>query len=139
MGHVLTNAKMENLRDLWAVQEGRLPADQARLVTVSDALVDSGATTLAMPTRLIHQLGLQKAYERACIYTRGESTVQVFDAVRLTIMDRFLSVDVMEVPDGVPVLIGQISLEMLDLVVDARQQRLTGNPAHKGEHVLELL
>jgi hypothetical protein len=44
----------------------------------------------------------------------------------------------MEVPDGVPVLIGQIPLEALDLVVDLRGRRLIGNPAHGGEHVLEL-
>ena len=52
--------------------------------------------------------------------------------------DRFCTVDVIEVPDDVPVLIGQIPLEMLDLVVDLQGCRLTGNPAHQGEHVLEL-
>ena len=44
----------------------------------------------------------------------------------------------MEVPNEVPVLIGQIILEALDLVVDPRGGRLIGNPAHDGEHVLEL-
>ncbi|MFO0841089.1 MAG: hypothetical protein U0797_01655 [Gemmataceae bacterium] len=46
--------------------------------------------------------------------------------------------DVLEVPDGVPVLIGQIPLEHLDLVVNLRDRKLTGNPAHGGEHVYEL-
>jgi hypothetical protein len=46
--------------------------------------------------------------------------------------------DVMEVPDSVPVLIGQLPLEQLDLVVDSRSRTLIGNPAHGGEHVLEL-
>jgi hypothetical protein len=64
--------------------------------------------------------------------------VAVYEAVRLTIQGRFCSVDVMEVPDDVPVLIGQIPLEMLDLVVDLQGRRLIGNPAHGGEHVLEL-
>jgi hypothetical protein len=36
------------------------------------------------------------------------------------------------------VLIGQIPLEYLDLVVEARGQRLVGNPAHGGEHMFEL-
>jgi len=44
----------------------------------------------------------------------------------------------MEVPDEVPVLIGQIPLENLDLVVDLRAGRLTGNPADGGEQVFEL-
>ncbi len=50
-----------------------------------------------------------------------------------------MTVDTMEVPDDVPVLIGQIPLEMLDLVVDLPGRRLIGNPAHGGEHILELL
>ena len=30
MGRVLTEARIENLKDLWDVQAGRLPADQAQ-------------------------------------------------------------------------------------------------------------
>ncbi len=44
----------------------------------------------------------------------------------------------MEVPDDVPVFVGRVPLEMLDLVVDAQSRKLTGNPEHKGEHILEL-
>ena len=39
---------------------------------------------------------------------------------------------------GVPVLVGQIPLEGLDFVVDLANQRLIGNPAHGGEHIIEL-
>ena len=62
----------------------------------------------------------------------------VYEAVRLTIQGRDCTVDVMEVPDDVAVLIGQVPLEMLDLVVDLQGCRLIGNPAHGGEQVLEL-
>ncbi len=48
------------------------------------------------------------------------------------------TVDVTEVPDGVPVFIGQIPLDMFDLVVDLQACRLTGNPAQHGEQVLAL-
>ena len=53
-------------------------------------------------------------------------------------LDRNCAVEVIEVPDEVPALIGQIPLEMLDLVIDLQGRRLTGNPAHGGEQVLEL-
>jgi hypothetical protein len=43
----------------------------------------------------------------------------------------------MEVPDSVPVLIGQIPLERLDFVVDPKGQRLIGNPAHDGEYMID--
>lgn len=138
MGRVLTEATIENLRDLWAVEEGRLAANEVRRLHVDDALVDTGATTLALPTRLIEQLGLRKVYERVATSSRGRGPVDVYEAVRLTLLDRFCTVDVIEVPDDVPVLIGQIPLEMLDLVVDLQGRRLTGNPAHGGEQMLEL-
>lgn len=138
MGRVLVGATIENLSDLWAVEEGRHAAEDVRRVHVENALVDTGATTLALPTRLIAELGLRKSYEREALTSQGRAPVSVYEAVRLTLLDRFCTVDVMEVPDDVPVLIGQIPLEMLDLVVDPQARRLTGNPAHGGEHVLEL-
>jgi len=68
----------------------------------------------------------------------GLGEASVYEAVRLTIQSRFCTMDVMEVPDDVPVLLGQLPLEHLDLVVDLRQRKLIGNPAHGGEHVYEL-
>ena len=35
-------------------------------------------------------------------------------------------------------MIGQLPLESLDLVVNPQSRRLTGNPAHGGEHMVEL-
>ncbi len=49
-----------------------------------------------------------------------------------------MPIDPMEIPDGSPVLVGQIPLEMFDLVIDMQKQRLIGNPAHGGEQMLEL-
>ncbi len=138
MGRVLTSAAVENLADLYEVDRGARSPDAVRRVTIEDALVDTGATTLALPTRLISQLGLKKMYEKQAKSTRGLGPVSVYEAVRVTIHDRFCTVDVMEVPDDVPPLIGQIPLEMLDLVVDLQGGRLIGNPAHNGEHILEL-
>jgi len=138
MGRVLTEVTIENLEDLWAVRSGLRSPDQVRRVTVSDALVDTGATTLALPTRLIQQLGLTRRYEKRATSSTGTGNVTVYDAVRLTIQGRDMTVDPIEVPDEVPVLVGQIPLEMLDLVVDVQGRRLVGNPAHGGEHVLEL-
>jgi predicted aspartyl protease len=138
MGRVLTEATIENLGDLFEVSRGTRPADQVRRITTKDALADTGATTLALPTRLIQQLGLKKVYEKRATSSAGMRQVSVYEAVRLTIQDRFCTVDVMEVPDDTPGLVGQVPLEMLDLVVDLQGRRLTGNPAHGGEHVLEL-
>jgi predicted aspartyl protease len=138
MGRVLTEAKIENLEDLWAVKRGLQPPDQVRRIVVPDALADTGATLLSLPTRLIRQLGLTERYKKRVTSSTGVSEAGVYEAVRLTIQNRECTMDVMEVPDEVPVLIGQLPLEHLDLVIDPRSRSLIGNPAHGGEHVYEL-
>ena len=138
MGRVLTEATIENLEDLWAVKRGLLPPDQVRRLVVPDALVDTGATLLSLPARLVQQLGLSKTSSKRAISSLGLGDADVYEAVRLTIQGRFCTMDVLGVPDTVPVLIGQLPLEHLDLVVDLRSRSLIGNPAHGGEHVYEL-
>ncbi|MGE0608568.1 MAG: aspartyl protease family protein [Pirellulales bacterium] len=139
MGSALTDAIEEHVGDLWNCSQGQLPSERVRWLQIKDALLDTGATTLALPTRMIRALDLHKTNGRSTMTCGGKSRVAIFEAVRLTIMDRFCTVDVMEVPDDVPPLIGQIPLEALDLVIDSRNHRLTGNPAHGGEHIMELL
>jgi predicted aspartyl protease len=138
MGRVLTEATIENLKDLWAVEQGLRQPDEVRRVTVSDALVDTGATLLSLPTRLIRQLGLAERSRKRVTSSAGVTEAGMYDAVRLTIQGRECTMDVMEVPDDLPVLIGQLPLEHLDLVVDLRSRSLIGNPAHGGEHTYEL-
>jgi predicted aspartyl protease len=138
MGRVLTEATIENLEDLWAEKRGLLPPEQVRRVTVADALVDTGATLLSLPTRLIRQLGLDERYRKRVRSSIRVSEAAAYDAVRLTIQGRDCTMDVMEVPDDTPVLIGQLPLEHLDFVVDLRSRSLIGNPAHGGEHIYEL-
>jgi predicted aspartyl protease len=134
MGRTVTEATIENLQDLWDAERGLIPNEQVRRITVSDALVDTGATLLSLPARLIQQLGLKKHSTRRV----GLVEADMYDAVRLTIQGRDCTMDVIEVPDSVPVLIGQIPLEHLDFVVDRVARRLIGNPAHGGQHMYEL-
>jgi hypothetical protein len=138
MGRVLTEATIESLQDLWAAERGLSSTDQVRRVTVSDALVDIGATLRSLPTHLIRQLGLKEQCKKQVRSSMGVSEATMYDTVRLTIQGRTCTMDVMEVPDDIPVLIGQLPLEHLDFVVDLRSRSLIGNPAHGGEHVYEL-
>ena len=138
MGRVLTEVVIENFGDLWNVEQGSLSPDKVRRAVVSDALVDTGATFLSLPASLVRQLGLMKMGSRRITSSIGPGESAVYDAVRLTIQGRSCTVDVAELPDGVPVLVGQLPLEALDLVVDLRSRKLTGNPAHGGEYVIEM-
>jgi len=47
-------------------------------------------------------------------------------------------VEVSEVDDHCPVLIGQLPQEALDFIIDPKDQRLIGNPDHGGEHMIDL-
>jgi predicted aspartyl protease len=138
MGKVLVTAKIENLHDLLEVRAGRLASDKVRSIEVPDASVDTGATMLSMPKRMITQLGLYPLRTRRARTSAGPVTIQVYGTVRLTIQGRDCTTDVTELPDDCPVLIGQVPLELLDFVVDPIGQRLIGNPAHGGEHIIEL-
>jgi predicted aspartyl protease len=138
MGRVLVGATVENLGDLWDVRRGQLADAAVRRIDLAKALVDTGATTLSLPSSVIAQLGLIKQSEKRATTSAGPAIASIYDAVRLTIQGRQCTVDVVEVPDSVPPLIGQIPLEMLDFVVDPRGQRLIGNPEHGGEHVIEI-
>ena len=138
MGRTTTEATIENLQDLWDVERGLLSSDQVRRVTVSDALVDTGATLLSLPERIIQQLGIKKHSTRRVTGSVGVVEAAMYDAVQLTIQGRDCTMDVIEVPDTVPALIGQLPLEHLDFVVDPVSRRLIGNPAHGGEHMHEL-
>ena len=138
MGRVVTAAKIESLEDWLLCRSGHRKPEEIRSVEVSNALVDTGAMSLALPTSLIRQLGLTRIGERMSMTANGPRMAQKYDAVRLTIMGRECIIDVVEVPDPVPVLIGQVPLELLDFVVDPKNQRLIGNPEHGGEQIIEM-
>ena len=138
MGKVLVRAEVENLGDLYEVGKGRLAPDEVRRLEVVDAMVDTGATILSMPRRMILQLGLEPVRTRRARTSAGVITLQTYGAVRLTIQGRDCLSDVTELPDDCPILIGQVPLELLDFVVDPIGQRLIGNPEHGGEQMIEL-
>ena len=60
VGNVIVSAKIENLFDIEKVFEGQKSDAQVRRVEVDDATVDTGATSLSLPKRLIEQLGLRQ-------------------------------------------------------------------------------
>jgi len=139
MGRVTSEITVENLEDLWDARKGEIPDTAVRRATIPDALVDTGATFLSLPTSLIRQLGLKKSTSRRIMTSKGPAQSDVYDTVRLTIQGRWCNQDVMEVPDGVPALVGQLALEALDFVVDPVNQKVIGNPAHGGEQMYDLL
>ena len=90
-----------------------------------------------IPTRLLVPLGLRPTITKHGRTVGGPITMQKYEAVRLTIQGRNCVIEVHEIPDHSPVLIGQIPLESMDWVVDLKNQKLIGNPEHGGEEMVE--
>jgi clan AA aspartic protease len=139
MGRVAVPVVVESLEDLYRVQRGELAADRTRRAEVTEALVDTGATGLSLPRSLVVKLGLLPIRTRRAVTTAGVRDVPTYGAVKLTVQGRDCVCDVTEVDDACPVLIGQVPLELMDFVVDPGRRQLVGNPAHGGEHMIELM
>jgi predicted aspartyl protease len=103
----------------------------------AEVLVDTGATRLYLQSSLIKALGLHKETEVDSKTTNGVRRRAVFAPVRLELMGRNGTFQVVEVDDDVPNLLGQIPLEYLDFVVDPKGQKLIPNPEHGDKQMSE--
>jgi len=123
---VRTKVRLFNNADANAAAEGKLAADQVRVIE-ADAMVDTGAVRSCIPASLLEQLGI-KAYDRVTVELADgrKSDVGIADGVRFEIMERRSSDDALILGDEV--LIAQTLLEKMDLLVDCTRQRLV--PAH---------
>ena len=135
MGKVIVKIKLTNLKDTFLKEAGARKT-KPRTVEV-DALVDTGATRLSLKPSVIKCLGLARTDTVRSQTTNGDAIRYKYEPVELQLMGRRENFDVIEVPENVPNLLGQVPLEVLDLVVDPKGQRLTPNPAHGGEQMTE--
>ena len=130
MGQVTISIKVTNWLDLEKVALGE-QSTPARSVS-TEALVDTGAVKFYLKASLIQQLGLRPVNE---VISRTMANInvrrRVFSPVDLEIQGRSSQFPVVEVPDELPNIIGQIPLEELDWVVDLRNRKLIPNPEHK--------
>jgi hypothetical protein len=103
-GKVVVTAKIENLGDLYSVEPGLLPDDKVRRIEVQDAVIDTGATTLLLPKRMIAALGLKPLRTRHSRGLGGDFLLHVYGTVRLTIQGRDCALDsgrsVMSIPSS---------------------------------------
>ena len=139
MGQTRVRTRIENVNDYLNVKAGTLPPEKVRSIEVDDALVDTDARFLGLPGKHISSLGLKHIQTRQGLTSSGLDPWEMYSAVWLTIDGRQCTVDVVQVADECPVLIGYIPLESLDYVVDPINRRLIGNPQHGGQNIVDLM
>jgi len=139
MGKVMTRLKLTNSADLAFARAGSLRQDQVRTLEL-EALVDTGATMLALPADVVATLGLVEAERRKVKLADGSvhEMSRVSD-LRIEILGRDMTCDALVTPAGSTPLIGQLQLEALDLIVDPKSREARVNPASPDFPLLDLL
>ena len=135
MGKVIVTLQLTNFSDL-ILQRAKARKAKPRHVRV-EALVDTGATRLYLKPSVIEKLGLERTRKILSRTTNGSVERHKDSEVSLELLGRSGTFQVVEIPEDVPNLVGQVPLEVLDLLVDPKGQKLIGNPEHGGVQMTE--
>lgn len=128
MGLVYAEIELVRGADVILAQEGFLEPDRIRRCTVQ-ALVDSGATMLAIPDLIRMQLELRKISEIEADLADGSSVnLDVVGPIEVRFQNRRTFVDAIVTPNSAQVLLGAIPMEGMDVLVDPTRRRLIVNP-----------
>jgi clan AA aspartic protease len=118
MGKIITTLTIINRSDETVAARGFIPADQVRSVTLEDVLVDTGATTLCLPSDVIQELGLDLLKEVDVETANGVSSDRIFQDAKIKLMGREGTFECLELLGGKAPLLGVIPLEALGVELD---------------------
>jgi len=103
-----------------------------------EAVIDTGATMVVLPKDIVEELGLGKMREEKVRYANNKVETKPIYGVNIELKGRSANLDVLvEEKDSQP-LIGQVLLELLDLIVD-KTRKLLPNPASPEMPMMEIL
>jgi predicted aspartyl protease len=139
MGKVLTSLIVTNRIDQALAEDGRLPMEQVRSVTLTNVLVDTGATTLCLPADVIAKLGLKLLKEVDVSTAMGIGKARIFQDAKISLCDREGTFECLELPGGRDALLGVIPMEALGLEPDLRNQRIKVLPTESVDTYLTIL
>ena len=123
----MAKIKLTNSTDMALARRGLLPSDQIRTIEM-EGLVDTGATSLVIPLAVAEALGLPEVRRRPVRLADGSvHNFPLVSELHIEILGRDMACDAIAIPAST-LLIGQIPLEMLDLVVDPKSRDLAVNP-----------
>jgi predicted aspartyl protease len=124
MGKVITTLVITNRLDEGKAEDGLIPIEQVRSVTLENVLVDRGATTLCLPKDVIARLGLRILKQVVVETAAGISEARIFQDASISLCGREGSFECVELPEGKTPLLGKLPMELLGIEVDLKNQRL---------------
>ncbi|NEQ96002.1 MAG: aspartyl protease [Cyanothece sp. SIO2G6] len=128
MGRILTTLTITNRGDQSAANRGFITAAEVRSITLDNVLVDTGATTLCLPSEAIAQLGLDLLREVDVATASGINKARIFQDASINVMGRIGTFECLELPGGRDALLGVIPLEALGIELDLKNQQLNVLP-----------
>ncbi|NES81001.1 MAG: aspartyl protease [Moorea sp. SIO2B7] len=139
MGKIITSLTVINRADQYVAARGFIPPDQIRSVNLDNVLVDTGATTLCLPSDIIAQLGLELLKEVDVETANGIGKARIFQDARISLMAREGTFECLELPGGKNTLLGVIPLEALGIELELKNQRLITLPMSPTKTYLTIL
>ncbi|MDB9493266.1 aspartyl protease family protein [Spirulina major CS-329] len=139
MGKIITTLTIINRIDQAKAKEGLIPAEEVRSLTLENVLVDTGATTLCLPSDAIAQLGLDLLKEVDVSTATGFSKAKIFQDARISLLGREGTFECLELPGGRDPLLGVIPLEALGIELDLKNQQLRVLPETSMDTYLTIL
>lgn len=139
VGKILTRLTITNRADEITAARGYVPADQIRSVTLENVLVDTGATTLCLPAKVIAQLGLELLKEVDVGTATGIGKARIFQDAKISLLGREGTFECLELPGGQDPLLGVIPLEALGIELDLQNQQLVLLPISPTQTYLTIL
>lgn len=138
-GKIITPLTVTNRADRNVAARGFMPSDQIRSVTLNNVLVDTGATTLCLPSSIIAQLGLELLKEVDVETANGIGKARIFQDAKISLVGREGTFECLELPVGMNPLLGVIPLEALGIELDLKNQRLITLPISPTQTYLTIL
>ncbi|MEG4440215.1 aspartyl protease [Microcoleus sp. AT9_B5] len=137
MGQVITTITVTNRIDRVMAERRFISAEEVRSVILDNVVVDTGATLLSLPARIISQLGLIQVGERDVETSAGIKKGRIFADAQIIVEGREGRFDCLELPEGVSaVLLGVIPMEELGLEPDLKNRRLRVLPMNNQQTYL---
>ena len=122
MGRVLTEVGLANNQDVQLWKANMIAEDKVRRVRIQ-AVIDTGANHLVLPSAVAKALGLPTAGDVGVRYADGRSARrELVEQVELELLGRTSTFRASLEPDRTTALVGAIVMEDLDLLVDCGKQ-----------------
>ena len=138
MGLVYAEIKLINSDDIALNRHGYLQKEEIRQMPVT-AMVDSGATMLAINENIKNQLGLVAIYKQtAQLADATFLELEVVGPIELHFENRTVRCDALVLPGDSEVLLGAIPMEQMDVLIHPKSNRLIVNPEHPYKPVVKL-